>query len=342
MCQRFVSGSDKLNFGARWATMVRRCSVVVLVAAGLGVSPCAGSRSTAVIAGADFPSSGGADKGLYRRAFRPERLYLPTLMEKFADHYFIVDSYNNRVLYSKSLDLPLDVWRVLDGELSRPHSIASDGRWLVVDDTDAHRVNVYERRGDDYVLTERIGGVGRRPHRVLYDAQTRAFYVLASASQQITKLATDAAGLVIEHTRDLPFLNGAYTRSMAIIEGRMVFVSGPGAVVVVDHASGNYAVVDTFPVPHRYASMNDIAYIHGHYYLTATMNRMARCDSLAALAEDRCESVYDKYGLRGNPYYFSRVDDRYFLGEVAGRDAILEFTAHAGELRLVRVRKFRP
>ncbi|MDH3639593.1 MAG: hypothetical protein OES09_14195 [Gammaproteobacteria bacterium] len=277
------------------------------------------------------------DPGVYKRAFHPNRLYLPTLIEKIGDEYFIVDSYNNRVLYSDVLHAPIPAWKVLDDALSRPHSIASDGRWYLVDDTDADRVNVYTKRDGEFVAAERIADIGRRPHRVLYDEVTQAFFVLASESQQITKLKAGTAGVVVEHTRHLSFLNGAYTRSMTIIDNQMFFVSGPGAVVVVDHTSGRYEILETIPVPRRYRSMNDIARIGGSYYLTATMNRMARCDSLAALKEDRCESVYEQYGLRGNPYYFSRFDGRYYVGEVAGRDAILVFEADAGELRLVEV-----
>lgn len=277
------------------------------------------------------------DPALYKRAFHPSRLYLPTLIEKFGDQYFIVDSYNNRVLFSDALDAPITAWKTLDDALSRPHSIAADGQWFVVDDTDADRINVYARDGDEFRRVQHINGLGRRPHRVLYDPPTQAFFVLASESQHISRLKAGSEGLVVEHTRHLEFLRGAYTRSMAIIGDRMFFVSGPGAVSVVDHRDGDYAVLETIPVPRRYASMNDIARIQGNFYLTATMNRMARCASLTELREDRCESVYESFGLRGNPYYFSRFDGRVFLGEVAGRDAILAFEANADGLRLADI-----
>ena len=51
------------------------------------------------------------DPGTYRRVFKPDRLYLPTLAEKFGDTYFIVDTYNNRVIYSSALTAPDDVCR---------------------------------------------------------------------------------------------------------------------------------------------------------------------------------------------------------------------------------------
>ncbi len=307
-------------------------AALLLAGAYLGWRMATGSALSTQVADTALPAP-GRDPALYQRAFHPQRLYLPTLIEKYGDRYFIVDSYNNRVLYSADLDAPISAWEILDAKLSRPHSIASDGRWFLVDDTDADRVNVYAAAAGGYTLVKHIAGLGRRPHRVLYDPGVRAFFVLASESQQISRLRTQGADLIVEHTRHLPFLNGAYTRSMSIIDGRMWFVSGPGAVIVVNHRSGNYDVLETIPVSHRYASMNDLTRIQGVYYLTATMNRMARCADLVALREDRCESVYEAFGLRGNPYYFSQFDGQVFLGEVAGRDAIVVFQPTADGLR---------
>lgn len=133
---------------------------------------------------------------------------------------------------------------------------------------------------------------------------------------------------MVVHSRPLPFLSGAYTRSMTVIDRKMYFVSGHRAVTVVDHTNDGYSVLETYPVVKQYASMNDLVRIGDAYYISATLNRLVRCEDWEALGQDRCESVYEDYGLRGNPYHFSYFDGRYYLGEVAGRDAILAFESH--------------
>lgn len=272
------------------------------------------------------------DPNLVKRTFRPGRLYLPTAIEKLDGQYFVVDCYNNRVLYSSDLAVPISDWQVLDDQLSRPHSIASDGRYFVVDDTEAHRIKVYQREGEGFSLIQSIGNVGSRPHRVRYDPATKAFYVLASTSQAITKLVAGNDGLEVSYTRKLPFLGSAYTRSFSIMDGNMVFVSGPGVLTIAEYDDDSYRLLQSLAVPDEYRSMNDLMRIGDAYYISASLNRMLRCESLTDLPESRCRSVYDQLPFRGNPYYFSRFDGNVYVTELTGRDDILMFQVNGSDL----------
>ncbi len=259
----------------------------------------------------------------YRRTVYPERLYLPTHMDKFGDVYFIVDCYNNRVLYSRDKSLPVTEWNVLDDDLSWPHSIASDGEFYLVDNTQAHELRVYRRDGrGGFMLHQVITDVGRRPHRTVYDPQSQAFYVLAAESQHIARLERNGEGLELAYLKPLPFLQGSYARSFSLIGGEMYFVSGPGTINIVDYRSGSYEVRESYAVPDRLASSNDIHFVDGVFLLSATLNQLVRCESLQALAQDSCESVYDMLGFRGNPYFFSVFDGATHVTEIAAGDTI--------------------
>jgi hypothetical protein len=260
----------------------------------------------------------------YRRTIHPDRLYLPTFMGKFGGDYFIVDCYNNRVLFSPDKTLPLSGWRVLDDDLSWPHSIASDGEYFVVDNTQAHEVRVYRRDTDGYELHQVIKDVGRRPHRTLYDRDTDAFYVLAAESREMVKLQVRGDGIAVTYKKPLPFLEGTYARSFTLIDDEMYFVSGPGAITVVDYRSDSYRVINRFPVPPELASANDLHFTDGVYLLSATKNKLVRCVSLDALSDNGCESVYEALKLKGNPYFFSVFDGRTHLSDIAGGDTIYE------------------
>lgn len=56
------------------------------------------------------------------------RLYVPTMIEKIDNQYFIVDCWNHRVLYNDSLDKDIENWNTLtDENYKGGHIIASDG-----------------------------------------------------------------------------------------------------------------------------------------------------------------------------------------------------------------------
>ena len=74
-------------------------------------------------------------------------LKVPAQITRQGNYYFIVDTYNDQVLYASDLWKPINEWRVMDRKFNRPHAIASDGSMYLVVDTDNNRVLCYEYRG---------------------------------------------------------------------------------------------------------------------------------------------------------------------------------------------------
>lgn len=68
-----------------------------------------------------------------------KNLKLPAQITRQGDYYFIVDTYNDQVLYASDLWKPIGAWRVMDRKLNKPHAIASDGSMYLVVDTDNNR-----------------------------------------------------------------------------------------------------------------------------------------------------------------------------------------------------------
>jgi hypothetical protein len=262
-----------------------------------------------------------------------DRLYTPTQITKIGDLYFIVDCWHNRVLYNRILEPDIAQWRVLDDNLAGPHSLDSDLQLYVVEDTGRHQLKVYRRTNDDaFELVQVIGDVGQRPHRVIYDTETAAFYVIASNSQQIVKLKRQGDQLFIEYIKDLPLLAGAYTRSMSIIDGYMYFVSGPGKVIKTRYIDDSYDVVATYTVPPMLHSMNDIFKIGDFYYLTATPQAIIRTRSLESMQNGEYENLYQTMSFNGTPYYITAFDGRYYIPQVTEYSGILSFTEQGGDI----------
>ncbi len=276
------------------------------------------------------------------RAGWEAELYSPTQLTRLGDRYFLVDCWHNRILYNDELGDDLLDWEVLDGELAGPHSIATDGEFYVVDDTGLHTVNVYVDTEDGFLLHQTLGGeeLWNRPHRVQYDDELDAFFVIGSHTHNVTKLVADGDELVIERDVHLEFLDGDYTRSMSIIDGKMYFVSGPDRIHKTRHRDGSFDVIDSWDVPPEFSSMIDIYHIDDHYFLTATVNwwdqeffednTIVRCADLDDFVNGGCEDLRDELGIKGAPYYLSEIDDRVYVPQVYQYSGVVSFVAGDG------------
>lgn len=95
--------------------------------------------------------------------------------------FFIVDCYNNQVIYNDSLADPLYKWHVMTNDISMGHTLASDGQVYLIDDTENNRILVMEKALNDngqtiFVPTQEFLDIGNRPHYIIYDAPTDTFY----------------------------------------------------------------------------------------------------------------------------------------------------------------------
>ncbi|MEM6277863.1 MAG: hypothetical protein AAF733_00190 [Verrucomicrobiota bacterium] len=255
------------------------------------------------------------------------RLYTPTHVEKLGDTYFIVVCFQHRILYSDDLSLPIEEWKLLDDTIAGPHSIDSDGEVFVAEDTGRHGLHVY-REGEDGELSrvQTLGPFGKRTHRVRYDEATKAFYVISSNSQDMTKLIRDRDGVKVAYTKPLPVLENSYTRSMTIIGDAMYFTSGPGVITKVRYRDDSYAPLATYRVPEGMESANDVFRTSdGWWYVTSTPQRIVRARSLEELDEGNWEDVFETLGMNGTPYYLEEFDGRIFVPEITQYSALTSF-----------------
>lgn len=262
------------------------------------------------------------------------RLLLPTFIDKIGQFYFIIDNGNNRVLFSRILTPDIATWHVMDSSFERPHSIASDGVVYVADDTDRNAVRVYTYENEYFKLIQIVEGLGLRPHRTLYHQKSRAFYVMSSNSQSITKLIRDGDRMTISYQKSLPFLKGFYTRSMSIIGEYMYFVSGPGYIIKTWFRDDSYNVIASYKVPAGMESMNDLFFTGNYHYLTSTPanykekpGQIVRVRTLDDLNKDKAlyEDIFSQLNTRGSNYYISSFDGRFYITQIFNNNRIVSF-----------------
>lgn len=259
-------------------------------------------------------------------------LSVPTYIECYDGLYFIVDCYNNQVIFSESLDTPLYDWQRLDAaSFNQPHTIAFDGEVYMVDDTDNNRIVAYtKQRNSDgtvyFTATQEFADMGERPHYILYVKEKEAFYAWSSMSGQmwVFKRSKDASKIFLDESYSIPSLRDVYVRSFTIIDDKVYFVSGihgDGCIYEVDFDT--FEVIRKIPVAPEIAGMVQITKIQDYFYITVStslygeveLRDFIRTDSLDHLQVGQYESYLDFVtgGFAATPYNITQINGSYYM-----------------------------
>ena len=250
-------------------------------------------------------------------------LSVPTSITKIGDTYFIVDCYHDQIIYSDSLERPLYEWYQMTDQISRGHTLVSDGTVYLTDDTENNRILIFEKSGDGFVHTQTFSDIGIRPHYIVYRAEDSCFYAWSSMTGEmyLFRREEDSNRVFLSEIRQIPSLNGVYVRSFTIIEDAIYFVSGNSSIIKADLDS--FEVKKEYPVPDEIAGMIQLTLIDGYYYITVSTDKAGNQDAatilrtkdLNALASYDYEDVYAHFIGGGTPYYISSFDGNYYLTE---------------------------
>lgn len=250
-------------------------------------------------------------------------LCVPTYITKVDGTYFLVDCYHNQVLYHDNLTSPLTEWKILTNDIDKGHTLASDGKVYLIDDTENHRILIFEKREDKFVCTQTFSDIGNRPHYIIYDEKTDTFYVWSSLTGEmyLFRHGQDDTRMYLTEIRKMEALDGIYVRSFTIIEDEVYFVSGNSSIIRADLET--FEILDTYPVPDSIAGMVQLTKIQDYYYITVSTDitgnqdyaTMIRTKELSDLAEGKYEDVYSHFIGGGTPYYITNFDDMFYLTE---------------------------
>lgn len=256
-----------------------------------------------------------------------DRLYTPTQIKKFEDTYFIVDCWHHRILYSKCLNKISD-WKVLV-DYKGGHSITSDGRIYLCDDTDNSALRVFIKEQERFKQTQIIHKICFRPHYTLYDKDTDLFYVIGSNNGEIFTLQNQDGFLIVENHHTFEGKINAYTRSFSIIDGYMYILGDK--IYKIDYLH-NFDILETYIVPFEFQGMNYIEKIEDYYYISIYTDgeihknpMFIKVSELELLKEWEFENLYDYIGFGGSPYDISYFDNRYFITEIDQKSGIKSF-----------------
>ena len=255
-------------------------------------------------------------------------LSVPTDIKKYGDTYFIVDCYHNRVIYNDNLTDPIYEWFVMTEDIKMGHTIASDGEVYLLDDTENNRILVMEESKNAaglkaFIPTQEFTDMGTRPHFIVYDEATAAFYAWSSMTGEMFVIRRDADShhMYLSDIRTIPELDGFYVRSFTIDGNDIYFVSGNGNIIVADLES--FEIKQRYPVPADICGMIQVLKIQDYFYITISTDvsgdqdaaTIIRTHDLAGLISGDYEDIYSNFIGGGTPYTISKIDGKYYLCE---------------------------
>lgn len=255
-------------------------------------------------------------------------LSVPTYITRVEDIYFIVDCYNDQVIYHDNLSDPLYEWQIMTNDISRGHTLASDGVVYLIDDTENNRILVMEKQQNEngrmvFVPTQEFLDIGNRPHYIIFDEYTNTFYAWSSQSGEmyLFRHTPDSPRMYLTEIRSIPSLNGVYVRSFTIIDDLIYFVSGNSSIIEADLYS--FKIIKEYPVPPQMAGMIQLTKIEDYFYITISTDitgnqdyaSMIRTKDLHKLSSGNYEDVYSNFIGGGTPYYITQIDHTWYLTE---------------------------
>lgn len=251
---------------------------------------------------------------------------VPTQVYSVNGEFFLVDAYNQQILYgTRYSNAPAD-WNLMGDKLYRPHAIASDGVIYVVVDTDNNRVVSYAKTEEGFQVVECLEEVGRRPHYIEYDAAAGQFYVWSSmtGTMYLYQRMTDGLALALKKTFYIADLDGYYTRSFTI-DGDLIYLPSMGRNAIYAVNKSDFTVKAVYPVSPELGGMVQVRHEQNYYYLVTSSDasgeqdkaKIVRSDSLSGFAGDGYENIAGMFSeLDGIPYYITHLEDGHYYTPV--------------------------
>ncbi len=263
-----------------------------------------------------------------------DRLKVPAQIVRIGDWYFITDCYHNQVLYTAGMGTAVKDWKVMATDVEQPHGIAGDGQVYLVLDTENDRVLVFEWKKGRFQNTQRLDGMGRRPHYIVYDEPTESFFIWSSLTGEmyIVKKEPESGVMYLAEIRKIKELDGFYVRSFTIMGDQILFPSGNNCYITLADKH-TLEVQARFPVTGEVSGMACIIPAGGYFYMTVSSDlnynqnaaTMIRSSNLLLMAQGIYENVYSAFPEKGIPYYINHMNGAYYMTSAGTRHTVWRF-----------------
>lgn len=283
-------------------------------------------------------------------------LCVPTDICYYDGLYFIVDCYNNRIIYSDVFEKDLYEWRVIGNDLNQPHTICSDGNVYLVDDTENNRVMVYKKGIDSdadvcFYVSQIFNEIGNRPHYIYYNEADSTFYAWSSESGEmfLFRYMEEQDLVALVEKRIVPEISGVYIRSFTIRGDSIYFVSNLADANIYQCNLATFKVEKKYKVSEDLAGMVQITFCEDAIIITVSTDRegnisarnLILCKCLEDLEQGNYVSYYDDFATDGTPYNVTKMAGDVYYVTVhtgTGTEQIISFQVEGGAI--VNIQKY--
>ena len=275
------------------------------------------------------------------------KLNTPTHFTYINDCFFIVDCWNNRILYKQNTMFTR--WKKIK-DLNKPHRIRFHNKLYYVCDTDNNRIITFDKKMKNQKVLETISLA--RPHDIQIHNGVLYIVDCFQGSSRIIKhsLLSSDSKVIFE-------ANGVYARSFKIINNDLLLsCSSSGEIIKIkliqDYPFQKYCEnTDGFNLPcmtaieqlnygyNRFIP-NDIEYFNGYFYMTNyfygdSVNKFIIFKTL----DDLEKGIFDdfSYLVKGVPYYLEVINEQLFMGEIDGYSCVKILIEENEDLRIKKV-----
>ncbi len=248
----------------------------------------------------------------------------PTQIVKYDDFYFIVNTFSNSILFSKEM-VHWNLIEAPNGEsFNLAHSVAFDGNYLVITDTDNKRMlsYVYEEGNFIYKGSFDDNGLKTRFHYVIYDKTVDTYYAIGSEFGDVTRtyefkikdgqfVGLDGKVLVgqeIKNSNGSNYVNEnqSYVRSFTIENDLILMpihnLNKSSEILIMDK---HFNVQKSILLPDSIGGVTCVKKVNDYYVLTSSTDREGHLSSNIAVAKNLEDFANGKFNLVDDSIYKS-------------------------------------
>jgi hypothetical protein len=264
------------------------------------------------------------------------KLNAPTSFVKLNNLYFIVDCWNNRILYSKNLSLPVFFWNSIKG-LNRPHKIIFFNEYYFICDTDNHKIIKLDQNFKNVNFIGKFKFI--RPHDiVIFD---NSLLIIDGGLERSRVIKINPRNELCKTIFQFPH---SYSRSIYIHNKNLyVCSSSNGIIRIISMKTSKIKEITSFSDSNLLTELNlNFQNINGtkrfipngvikyenfwyltNYFLNGTRNRFIQFENWDELKKGNFIDLSNL--VSGVPYYLSIVDGLLAVGEIHTHSVISIF-----------------
>lgn len=263
----------------------------------------------------------------------------PTQIVKYNNMYFIVNTFSNSILSSTDMKNWNEIEPPKDLNFNLAHSVAFDGKNLIVTDTDNKRMLSYEYINGKFIYKNSFtdNGLNPRFHYVIYNKNNDTYYAIASEFGDNTKtyefkikdgefISPNGEKLVgkdiTDNRNNYITNNNSYVRSFTIENNSIIMpihnTDKSSEILIMDN---HFNIQQKIKVPDSIGGVTCIKKVNDYYVLTSSTDKSGSIYPNISIAKNLTDFENGNFKIVDmSNYITSNNQTPYFIENIDGNN----------------------